>query len=104
MNTFALRAIRLATCGWLLVGPAAFAGTVYGEVVTGKGKPSAATISFIDEAGNVETAQADAKGHYELTLQPGTYRIASDAGTVSPATIVVFHEPRQQPLVIAEAR
>jgi len=104
MKSFARRAIRLAVCVSLLAGPAAFAGTVYGEVVTAKGQPHPAKVSFIDDAGQVETVTTDAKGHYEVTLPPGHYRIESDTGSVSPATLDVFHEPRQQKLVVEETR
>jgi hypothetical protein len=102
MKSFVLRAIQVVALGSLLVGPVAMAGTVYGEVVTGTGQPLPTKISFIDEAGNVESVAADAKGHYELTLQPGRYHIQCDVGTVSPETIVVFHEPRQQKIVVAK--
>lgn len=94
------RAIRLAACAMLLAGPAAFAGTVYGNVVTPKGKPVPATVTFTDEGGNQERVTTDDKGTYQLTLPPGRYQIESDAGSVSPATIVVFHEPRKQQLVV----
>ena len=103
MNSFARRAIRFAICMSLLAGPA-FAGTVYGDVVTDKGQPYPTKISFTDDTGKVETVTTDAKGHYEITLPPGRYRVESDTKTASPATIVVFHEPRQQKIVVAEAR
>src|SRR5438477_6846168 len=102
MKSFALRAIRLAVFGLVLVDGIAIAGTCYGEVVTGSGKPLSTKISFIDDSGNAETVAVDAKGHYEVTLQPGRYHIQADAGTVSPETIMVFHEPRQQKIVVAE--
>lgn len=93
-------AIRAAACAVLLAGPAAYAGTVYGKVVSSKGKPVAATVTFTDEAGEQQRVTADDKGAYQVTLPPGRYQIEADAGTVSPATIVVFHEPRKQQLVV----
>ena len=91
-------------CVALLAGTPAIAGTVYGELVTAPGKPQPTKVSFIDDTGAVVAVTADAKGHYEVTLPPGHYRIESDAGSVSPATLDVFHEPRKLTIVIAEAR
>ena len=53
MTSFARRAIRIAVSLSLFVGPAAFAGTVYGDVVTEKGQPYSTKVSFIDETGRV---------------------------------------------------
>ncbi len=103
MKSFVHRAGLLAVCVLLLAGPAAFAGTVYGEVVTAKGHPQPTKVTFVDESGHAEKVTTDARGHYEVTLPPGRYRIESDSGSVSPATIVVFHEPRQVKIVVSEA-
>jgi len=91
-------------CVLLLAAAPAIAGTVYGQVVTATGQPRPTNISFVDDSGNIVSVTADAKGHYEVTLQPGHYRVESDAGSVSPASLDVFHEPRTLKLVIAEAK
>ncbi len=104
MKSFVRRAVQLAVGLALLSGPSAFAGPVYGDVVTATGKPFPTSVSFVDETGRVERVTTDASGHYQVTLPPGRYRIESDAGSASPATIVVFHEPRKQQIVVTEAK
>ena len=95
---------RLAMCVSLLGGGAAVAGTIYGDVVSSKGQPLPKKVSFIDDSGRRETVTPDASGHYEVTLPPGHYRIESEAGSAAPAAIDVFHEPRQQKIVVTETK
>src|SRR5512135_1721210 len=99
MKSFASRALGVVVGIVLLTGPA-LAGQVYGDVVTAKGQPAPAKLTFTDDAGNTQTVTPDAKGHYEVTLPPGHYRIEADSGTVTPATLDVFHEPRKLKLVV----
>ena len=105
MSTFVRRTVCAVALAWCLIGSAAFAGTIYGQVVTTHGLPVPATISFVDEAtGKTETVKPDARGHYEVTLPAGTYRIVADSRPVSPDTVVVFHEPRQVEIVVGETK
>ena len=96
--------ILLAVSILLFTASAALAGTVYGDVAIATRQPQQIKLSFVDDAGHATSVTTDAKGHYEVSLPPGRYRIESDAGAVSPATIEVFHEPRQQRLTVADVK